>query len=84
MHERFLDSGCYSNMLQNGVHDGKREFIGINSFMTGPVIVSNKNWNISIKWEVVIAFWERLFPLFLSCYVVRSCACRSWFLNNTK
>ena len=36
---------------KNGVHDYKMEFIGINSFLTGPVIVSNKNWNIPIKWE---------------------------------
>ena len=43
---------------KNVVHDGKKEFIGINSFLTGPVIVSNKNWNIPIKWEVVIAFWN--------------------------
>ena len=41
---------------KNGVHDGKREFIGINSFLTGAVIISNKNWDIPIKWEVVIAF----------------------------
>ena len=27
---------------------------------------------------------ERLLPLFLSCYVVGSCACRSWFLINSK
>ena len=40
---------------KNGVHDGKREFIGLNSFLTGPVIISSKNRNIPIKWEVVIA-----------------------------
>ena len=27
---------------------------------------------------------ERLLPLFLSCYVVGSCTCRSWFLINSK
>ena len=41
---------------KNEVHDGKRWFIDINRFLTGPVILSNKNWNIPIKWEVVIAF----------------------------
>ena len=41
---------------KNGVHDGKRWFIGINSFLTGPVIVSNKSKNIPIKREVMIAF----------------------------
>ena len=43
---------------KNGAHDGKRWFIGIISFLTGPVIVSIKNWNIPIKWEVAIAFWN--------------------------
>ena len=33
---------------KNGVNDGKREFIGTNSFLTGRVIVSNKNWDIPI------------------------------------
>ena len=42
--------------LKSGVHDGKRWFICINNFLTGPVIVSNKNWNIPIKLVVVIAF----------------------------
>ena len=36
----------------------KRWFIGINSFLTSPVIVSNKNWNIPIQCEVVIALWN--------------------------
>ena len=31
--------------------------IGINSLQAGPVIVSNKNWNILIKWAGVIGFW---------------------------
>ena len=35
---------------KNGAHDVKRWCFGINSFLTGPVIVSNKNWNIPIKW----------------------------------
>ena len=39
-----------------GVDDNKRWFIGINSFQTGAEIISDKNWNIPIKWEVVIAF----------------------------
>ena len=43
---------------KNGGHDGKRWFIGINSFLAGPVIISNKNWNIPIKWKVVITFWN--------------------------
>ena len=37
---------------KDGVYDGKRWFIGINSFLTGALIVSNKNWNIPIEWEV--------------------------------
>ena len=41
---------------KNGGHDGKRWFIGINSSLTGLVIISSKNWNIPIKWKVVIAF----------------------------
>ena len=44
--------------LKNERYDGKRWFIVINSFLTGVVIISKKNWNISIKWEVVIAFWN--------------------------
>ena len=44
--------------LKNGGHDGKRWFIGINSFLTGPVIISNKNRNSPIKWEVIISFWN--------------------------
>ena len=43
---------------KNVVHDGKRWFNGLNRFLTGPGIVSNKNWNIPIKWEVVISFWN--------------------------
>ena len=34
---------------KNGVHDDKRLFIGIDSFLAGPLIISNKNWNIPIK-----------------------------------
>ena len=41
---------------KNGVHDGKKWFIGMNSFLAGPVIVSNKNRNNPIRWEVVLAF----------------------------
>ena len=41
---------------KNEVHDGKGWFIGINGFLTGPVIISNNNWEIPTKWEFVIAF----------------------------
>ena len=46
---------------------------------------------LMVKWEFVIAFGnsaimclKQPLPFFLSCYVVGSCACRSWFLMNSK
>ena len=38
-----------------------------------------------MHFEILLLYaGERLLPLFLSCYVVGSCACRSWFLINSR
>ena len=66
-------------------------FVGINSFLTGPVIVSNKNWNIPIKWGVIIAFWNsaiicrRDTPSFLPFVCWRELCLLHWpvYKNNT-
>ena len=36
--------------LKNGVNDGERWFYWYKQLPATPVIVSNKNWNIPIKW----------------------------------
>ena len=38
-----------------------------------------------MHFEILLLYaGERLLPFFLSCYIVGSCACRSWFLIDSK